>query len=499
MKKAELVVIPLPGMGHLIPAVGIAKRLVEHDERISITLLVMNLPFLANDDKIKSLQADASTNGRITFLLLPELERPMERNSRAFLQQLVTEYKPIVKRVVQEQVMSSGSASTCSDSPIQLAGFVVDMFCTDMIDVANELNVPSYLFFTSGAGLLNLTFHFQTLTDDHGVEVIDEFKDLDTDHELDVPGFRNRIPTSVLPSMFLEKEGFAAILNYTRRYRETKGIMVNTFMELEPHAIQSLLNDAGIPPIYPVGPIVNLNPQTEDPSNGLHGARDSIIRWLDDQPPSSVVFLCFGSMGSFTEEQVREVAKGLERSGHGFLWSLRRPPPSDEKFEPPQDYDNLEGVLPEGFLDRTAKIGKIIGWAPQVAVLSHPAIGGFVSHCGWNSTLESLWFGVPIAAWPMYAEQQLNAFHMIREMGLAIEIRMDYRWEIRKKASNAIVEADAIEKGVRKIMDLESEVRSKVKEMSEICRKTMEKGRSSYDWLGRFIENVFQNIPSYLE
>ncbi|GAB4848210.1 hypothetical protein Ancab_002877 [Ancistrocladus abbreviatus] len=500
MKKAELIVIPMPWMGHVIPAVGIAKRMVEHDQRISITILVMNLPFSADDDKIKSLQADASINGRITFLLLPRLERPMEDISRAPVHQLITEYKPLVKRVVQEQVMSStSSASTCSDSPGHLAGFMVDMICTTMIDVANELNVPSYVFFTSGAGTLSITFHFQTLTDDHGMQVSDEFKDLDTDHELDVPGFMNRVPASVLPSIFLDKDGCASFLNHARRFRETKGIMLNTFMELEPHGIQSLLNDAGVPPIYPVGPIVNLNPQTEDPNDGVCGARDSIMRWLDDQPPSSVMFLCFGSIGSFTEEQVREVAKGLELSGHRFLWSLRRPSPSDEKVGPPQDYDDLEGVLPGGFLDRTAKIGKIIGWAPQVAVLSHPAIGGFVSHCGWNSTLESLWFGVPIAAWPMYAEQQLNAFHMIREMGLAIEIRMDYRWDIRKKASNAIVEADAIEKGVRKIMDLESDVRSKVKEMSEICRKTMVKGGSSYDWLGRFIENVFVNIPSYLE
>ncbi|GAB4848208.1 hypothetical protein Ancab_002875 [Ancistrocladus abbreviatus] len=318
MKKAELVVIPMPGMGHLIPA----------------------------------------------------------------------NTKPIIKRVVQEQVVSSRYASTCSESPGQLAGFVVDLLCTEMIDLANELNVPSYLFFTSGAGYLNLKFHFQTLTDDHGVEVSDELKDPGT--ELDVPGFRNRVPASVLPSIFLEKEGFTGVRNYTRGYRETKGIIINTFMELEPHATQSLLNDAGIPPIYPVGPIVNLNPQTEDPNDGLCNARESIMRWLDDQPPSSVVFLCFGSMGSFTEEQVREVAKGLERSGHRFLWSLRRPPPSDEKYGPPQDYNDLEGALPEGFSDRTDKIGKIIGWAPQVAVLSHPAIGGFVSHCGWNSTLESL-------------------------------------------------------------------------------------------------------------
>ena len=72
------------------------------------------------------------------------------------------------------------------------------------------------------------------------------------------------------------------------------------------------------------------------------------------------------------------------------------------------DYANLEEVLPEGFLDRTMSIGKVIGWAQQVAVLTHSAIGGFVSHCGWNSILESIWYGVPVATWPLYAEQQLN-------------------------------------------------------------------------------------------
>ncbi|GAB4847789.1 hypothetical protein Ancab_026852 [Ancistrocladus abbreviatus] len=493
MKKVELVVIPMLGRSHIIPAVEIAKRLVERDERISITILVMNLPFFAVDSYIELLQADASMNNSIKFLLLPQLERPMEDISRAFIQQLIAEYKPIVKQVVREQVLTTGSDSACSESPGQLAGFLMDMFATPMIDVADELNVPSYVFFTSGAGFLNLSFHFQSLRDEHGFDISDGFKDLDA--ELDIPGFINRVPTSVLPSIFLEKEGCAIMLNHARRYGRTKGIMLNTCLELEPHAIQSLSKNAGSPPIYPVGPIVNLNMQNGGPEGSL-AAQASIMQWLDDQLPSTVVFLCFGTMGSITEEQVREVAKGLERSGHRFLWSLRRSPPQDGMFRPPCDYARLEDVLPEGFLNRTADIGKVIGWAPQVAILSHPAIGGFVSHCGWNSTLESLWFGVPVAAWPMYAEQQLNAFHLINALAVAVEIRMDYRWDRRKRVSNSLVEAEAIEKGVRNILDMESGIRRKVKEISDACRKTKMEGGSSYTSLGHFIKDVFDNISS---
>ncbi|RVX02550.1 UDP-glycosyltransferase 71A15 [Vitis vinifera] len=120
-----------------------------------------------------------------------------------------------------------------------------------------------------------------------------------------------------------------------------------------------------------------------------------------------------GLRGSFGADQIKEIAYGLERSGHRFLWSLRQAPPNG-KMAFPRDFENIEEVLPEGFLPRTAGIGKMIGWAPQVAVLAHSAVGGFVSHCGWNSLLESIWNGVPVATWPMYAEQQINAFQMVK-------------------------------------------------------------------------------------
>lgn len=130
-------------------------------------------------------------------------------------------------------------------------------------------------------------------------------------------------------------------------------------------------------------------------------------------------------------------------------------------------------VLPEGFLQRTASIGKVIGWAPQAAVLAHCAVGGFVSHCGWNSLLESLWFGVPVATWPIYAEQQMNAFGMVVEMGLAVEIKLDYKKDLFDGKSN-IVTAEEIESGIRRLME-DDDVREKIKEMGKRAKRLLKR------------------------
>ncbi|KAJ0088632.1 hypothetical protein Patl1_33204 [Pistacia atlantica] len=143
----------------------------------------------------------------------------------------------------------------------------------------------------------------------------------------------------------------------------------------------------------------------------------------------------------------------------------------------------------------TIKIGKVIGWAPQISILAHKAIGGFVSHCGWNSVLESVWFGVPIAAWPMYAEQQFNAFEMVMELELAVEIKLDYKKDISSDSAT-IVSAKDIEKGIKKLMEGDSEVRKRMAEMSAKSRKAVMEGGSSFSSLGCFIDDVMDNIGS---
>lgn len=486
-EQAELVFIPAPGMGHIVSAVEIAKLLVARDSRLFISVLVMKFPL--TDSKVSShtevfLSSSASISDRIKFIDLPAVQidgaafKPIN-----FLFQFFEDQKPLVRDAVKKLV-DSGSAP-------RVAGFVIDMFCTTMTEVADEFGVPSYVFFTSGAGSLSLMFHTQVLNDKHNVDIT-ELKDK-PDSELLVPGFINPVPVKVLPGVLFDKEALPLFLNHHRKMRKMKGILVNTFMELESNVIQSLSNRESFPPIYPVGPILNLSPGVADKKS------TEIVAWLDSQPTSSVVFLCFGSMGCFGEDQVKEIALALENSGVPFLWSLRQPPQKGSMVPLPTDYTDPNEVLPEGFLDRTAEIGKVIGWAPQTTILAHPAVGGFVSHCGWNSILESLWFGVPVATWPLYAEQQLNAFQLVRELGLAVEIKVDYRKDFNESTGNdpgvVILKAEEIERGIRSVMVHDCDIRKKVKEMSEKSRKGLLEGGAS-SFLGRFIDDVIDNISS---
>ncbi|GLU12811.1 hypothetical protein SLE2022_294700 [Rubroshorea leprosula] len=467
MNKVELFFISTSLKGHIVSMEELAKLLVHQNSCLSITVLIIKSPLETNTTPY-----DQPVHDRIRFIYL---SLPQNQNHDLGHHRLTESHKPLVKEAVTTTITSSNDSV--------LAGFVVDMFCTTMIDVANEFGVPSYVFFTSGAATLSLCFHLQALHDSQNIDTT-ELKG--SNAELPAPYFRNPVPARVLPSSFLHKDRAADIFDLTRRFRETKGIMVNSFMELESHALNSLSSDPQIPPVYPVGPVLNLQTDGQDQCS-------DIMKWLDDQAPLSVVFLCFGSMGSFGEDQVKEIACALEQSGHRFLWSLRKPPPKGT-MSSPTDYSNLEEVLPEGFLDRTSGIGKVIGWAPQVEILAHSAIGGFVSHCGWNSTLESIWFGVPIAAWPMFAEQQLNAFQLVVELGLAVEIKMDYRKD-RMTGNEPIVSSEEIKRGIMAVMEEDSDIRKKVKEMSEKSRSaSVMGGGSSHSSLRRFIADVMDNI-----
>ncbi|CAN1145298.1 Putative UDP-glucose flavonoid 3-O-glucosyltransferase 3 [Linum perenne] len=348
------------------------------------------------------------------------------------------------------------------------------MFCTSFIDVANEFGVPSYVFYTCGATFLGFMFHLQNLYDQGEIDPI-ALRNSDT--ELAFPSLMSPLPGKNLPSDAVEAEWLEVLVNTTRRMREARGIMVNTYHELESHAVDSLSNGE-TPPVYPIGPILNLKGEGHGGS-GLDKKKE-IIEWLDDQPQSSVVFLCFGSLGIFVDEQLKEIATALELSGMKFLWSIRKSPEQDAI---------ADGVLPEGFLQRTAGIGKVIGWAPQTEILAHPSIGGFVSHCGWNSTLESIWFGVPIAAWPIYAEQQLNAFKLVKEMELAEDIRMDYRRD-SGVISGEIVKAEEIERGIRNLMDKNCGLKNKMDEFSEKMKQALGDSGSSSSSIAQFIGDL---------
>nr|UHH90535.1 UDP-glycosyltransferase [Nicotiana benthamiana] len=482
MGSTELVFIPGPGMGHLVAAVEIGKLLTSRANCLSITFFIIDLPIeTATDTCTKTLAVtDDSTTSRLRFL---HLSPPQSQSSnRSKPQEVVlVEYFDNSKQLVREAIVDKFMTNK-SKSSTRLGGVIVDMFSDKMIEVATELGLPSYVFFTSSAAFLGLLFYAQTLKDDHNRDISD-FEDSDT--LLPVSTYLNHLPAKVLPSVMLDKDYRLDLpLSTARVIRQAKGIIVNTFLELEPHPIKSLGKEDGVPSLYPVGPIINLNQEPDE----------SINNWLDEQPDSSVLFLCFGSYGSFDEKQLKEIAIALECGGCHFLWSLRQPQVKGE-IGAPNDLPRPEQVLPEGFFKRTSGRGKVIGWAPQVAVLSHRSIGGFITHCGWNSVLESLWFGVPMATWPMYAEQQVNAFELVVDLEMATNIKIEYRSE-----SPVLVTAEEIERGIRRlILDSAEEkngIRKKMEEMKEKSRRAMLEEGSSYYFLENLIKDIKDHSPT---
>ncbi|KAH7533627.1 hypothetical protein FEM48_Zijuj04G0151700 [Ziziphus jujuba var. spinosa] len=350
--------------------------------------------------------------------------------------------KPYVKNAVTELIDSK----TDPDSP-RLAGFLIDMFCTPMIDVADEFGLPTYVFYTSGAGFLGFMFHLQSLHDNENVDTTEFAKTPNI--ELPISSFVNPVPASVFPGVVLDKTSVASMMMHTRDIRNrTKGILVNTFMELEYHAIQSLSDaKSKFPPLYPVGPILNLNRVESD-------RKSDVIEWLEGQPHSSVLFLCFGSMGSFNEPQIKEIAIALEQSGVRFLWSLRRPPSKDK-------------MVMNGDCDVRKRVKEMSGKSRTVLV------EGGSSH----SSLQN-WINV--------------------ELKLSVEIKLDYRTGFYTGADDedVIVTAQEIETGIRKLMEAGSDVRKRVKEISEKSKQAFMDGGSSYSSLRSFIETVIESLPS---
>jgi hypothetical protein len=228
---------------------------------------------------------------------------------------------------------------------------------------------------------------------------------------------------AILPLMERSDAAYDGFLRACGDLCCAQGVTVNTFRALERRAVNAVVSGRCTPPGAPTPRVYCIGPLIKSQEVVATGGEECLT-WLDAQPQGSVVFLCFGSIGRFGAEQIREVARGLEASGQRFLWVVRAPPSDDpaKKFDKPPE-PNLDALLPEGFLARTGDRGLVVkSWAPQRDVLAHASVGGFVTHCGWNSVLEAVMAGVPMLAWPLYAEQRLNRVFLVEELKLAVAV-----------------------------------------------------------------------------
>lgn len=279
------------------------------------------------------------------------------------------------------------------------------------------------------------------------------------------------------PMVDRRSRSYESFVNMSIQMRKTNGIIVNSFEKLEAKAFMALENNNNNgernPRVFCVGPLVSTGNE-----NDVDSDDEGCLSWLDLQPKQSVVFLSFGSYGRFSKKQIREIAVGLENSGERFLWVVRNPIGYERRELV------LEELLPKGFLERTKGRGLVVReWAPQAEVLSRDSVGGFVTHCGWNSVLEAITGGVPMVAWPLYAEQRLNRVVMVEEMGVALPLREN---------RDGFVAATELEERVREVMDLArgrgKEVRERVLRDREDVVAALSEGGSSRVALDRLVE-----------
>ncbi|KAL6902014.1 hypothetical protein ACP4OV_004890 [Aristida adscensionis] len=409
----HVAMLATPGMGHLIPLAELAKRLVS---RHGATATLITFASTASATQRAFL---ASLPPSIGSLSLPPVD----------LSDLPAGGAPIETLMSEECARSVPALAEILarlKETTRLAAFVTDLFGGDAFEAARVAGVERrYMFFPGNLHGLMLMLHLPELD----VAVAGEFRDLAEPVRLPgcvpIPG-----PDLVSPMQDRSSPAYTWMVHHGKRCREAEAILVNSFAAVEPEVAAVLRRpELGRPPVYNIGPLIRTDGsssnQADDPTNPS-SPRAACLEWLDRQPVSSVIFVSFGSGGALPLEQMRELALGLELSGQRFLWVVRSP--SDEGAVSSNYYDAESkrdpfAYLPEGFVERTKDVGFVVpSWAPQIEVLAHKATGGFLTHCGWNSTLETLVHGVPMVAWPLFAEQRQNAVMLTEGIGAAIRV-----------------------------------------------------------------------------
>ncbi|KAH7279829.1 hypothetical protein KP509_37G039100 [Ceratopteris richardii] len=286
--------------------------------------------------------------------------------------------------------------------------------------LAVKFRLPWMAFWASSASVFSLSYHIPELMAKGYIPAKEEGA---MDREIDfIPGL-SPIAVRDLPKGFdveLDPQSNPRLLlvcNIFENVKHADWILVNSFFELESAVVQSL-REAGLH-LDMVGPLFMMHSLSSVSSHATAAASllpedTSCLTWLDKQQETSVLYVSFGSIAPMEEHTVTDLAHALEASNANFLWVIRPDCMSGK--------DSLQQLLPKGFMERTQNRGCVVSWAPQLAVLGHRSIGAFLSHCGWNSILESLSHGVPILGFPQAAEQNTNLRFVVEDWKVGLSL-----------------------------------------------------------------------------
>ncbi|XP_074275534.1 scopoletin glucosyltransferase-like [Silene latifolia] len=355
---------------------------------------------------------------------------------------------------------------------------VADMFFPWATQSSAKFNIPRLVFHG---------FSYFSICAQELVRVYEPFENVSSDDEtfiLPLIPHEIKLTRSQLPAELTGDKDHPMrkrIETIKKSELESYGVIVNSFYELEPDYAEFYRTELRRK-AWHVGPVSLCNRSVE--KNTQRGKEASIdeqecLNWLNSKWPASVVYICFGSTAPSFAAQLHEIAIALENSEKNFIWVVRNNGKNDDEW------------LPPGFEQRTEGRGLIIrGWAPQVLILEHEAIGAFVTHCGWNSTLEGISAGVPMVTWPIFAEQFYNEKLVtdILKIGVSVGVK---KWS-RMPSVEDLISREVIETALREITegDAAEEMRQRAKQLKEKAWKAVAEGGSSYSDLSALINEL---------
>ncbi|XP_071705911.1 7-deoxyloganetic acid glucosyl transferase-like isoform X2 [Rutidosis leptorrhynchoides] len=375
-------------------------------------------------------------------------------------------------KILFKDLLTSGKLNLDSRRPVTC--IIADGIMGYTCDVANDVGIPIIFVRTISACCLWVFFCLPKLIESGELPFSDN--DLDTPIK-SIPGmesfFRRRDLPSFCRSGNLWDPSLQLYLPESTENPRAYGLIINTFDDLEGPILAQIRTLC--PNLYTIGPLhshlkYKLSVDSSSPltsSNSLWKEDTSCITWLDSQPSKSVIYVSFGSLAVMTKEQYMEFWYGLVNSGSRFLWVIR-----------PDSVTNNSSEIPLELSEGTKERGYIVEWAPQEEVLAHNAVGGFLTHSGWNSTLESVIEGVPMICWPYFLDQQVNS----RFVGEVWKLGLDM-----KDTCDRLI----IEKTVRELMDgRKDEFMNRADQMKKLAKQCLSEGGSSYCNLERLIKDI---------
>ncbi|KAM0055442.1 putative cyanohydrin beta-glucosyltransferase [Helianthus debilis subsp. tardiflorus] len=437
MVKPHVLLLPGPAQGHVMPAVELGQRLIKQGSKVTLinteaTHKVITTNWLENNGCEDLMQMVSIPDG---------LEPWEDRNEFGKLMESMEKSMPTkLEQLIETINKQDDNNVTC---------LIADFWMSWSLQVAKNKGIGRVTFFPASTATQATMLSIPKLIDDgfinkNGIPRSSEMIRL-------TEGMPPIKPENLLWRRFIDSTSNEVhFRNHVRLIESTKiteWFICNSSIELEPAAFSLF------PELLPVGPLLASN-RLADQAGQFWAEDSTCLEWLDQQPACSVLYIAFGSFATINQTQFEELALGLELTNRPFLWVVR-----------PGLTMETTTTFPDGYMDRVGSRGKIVSWAPQQKVLAHPSVACFMTHCGWNSTLEGVINGLTFLCWPYFIDQPYNETYICDVWKIGLRLKEDKAGMITQEGIKSKVEQLLSDKTFKcKAVDLKEKVASSVAE-----------------------------------